>query len=111
DIPHRPLPAPGPRLRPVAPPGTVTCTACSRRFVAERFEAQMRVCPNCGHHAPVTAPGRIAQLADTGTATVLRFEDLVARDPLEFNDGASYEDRLADAQRKTGLAETFSVAT
>jgi acyl-CoA carboxylase subunit beta len=106
----RQLPAPGPRLRPVAPPGTVTCSACSRRFVAERFETQMGVCAECGHHAPVTAPGRIAQLADSGTIEMLQFDDLGPRDPLNFDDGARYEERLSEAQRKTGLHETFCVA-
>ena len=107
--PSKPLPAPGPRLRPVAPPGTVTCKACSRRFVSERFEAQMRVCSDCGHHAAVTGPTRIDQLADPGTVAVVRFTDLVARDPLGFDDGARYEERLVEAQRKTGLAETFCI--
>jgi acetyl-CoA carboxylase carboxyl transferase beta subunit len=78
--------------------------------VSERFESQMRVCSECGHHAAVTAPGRIEQLADTGTVEMLRFDDLAARDPLHFNDGARYEERLVEAQRKTGLHETFCVA-
>src|SRR5258708_3682053 len=108
--PSRHVPAPGPRLRPVAPPGTVTCSACGRRFVAERFEAQMRVCTQCGHHAPVTAPLRIEQLADKGSNVLLRFPQLKPRDPLNFNDGAAYEERLLEAQRKTGLAETFCIA-
>jgi len=70
----------------------------------------MRVCTECGHHAPVTAPGRIAQLADAGTVEMLRFDDLAPRDPLQFDDGARYEERLSEAQRKTGLHETFVVA-
>jgi acetyl-CoA carboxylase carboxyl transferase subunit beta len=41
---------------------------------------------------------------------ILRFDDLAPRDPLQFDDGARYEERLSDAQRKTGLHETFSVA-
>jgi acyl-CoA carboxylase subunit beta len=70
----------------------------------------MRVCVACGHHAAVTAPGRIAQLADAKTVEMLRFDDLGPRDPLSFNDGARYDERLSDAQRKTGLHETFCVA-
>ncbi len=107
--PLRSLPAPGPRLEPVVHAGTVVCKGCSRRFVAERFEKALRVCSHCGHHGIVSAPTRAAQLADPGTLQIADFSDISDRDPLHFNDGVAYPQRVADARAKTGLRETFAV--
>ncbi len=105
----RPLAAPGPKLRPVAPAGTVECAGCGRRFVAARFEKHLRVCPDCGRHAQVPALIRAGQLADAGTLDVIRM-DLTDRDPLGFDDGVPYPSRVAEARARTNLDETFVVA-
>lgn len=105
----RPLAAPGPRLRPVAPAGTVECLGCGRRFVEARFEKHLRVCPDCGRHAVVPAINRAHQLADTGTLDVIRM-DIDDRDPLGFDDGVPYPSRVAEARERTGLEETFVIA-
>lgn len=105
----RPLAAPGPRLRPVAPPGTVECRGCARRFVAARFEHQLRVCPDCGTHAPVPALVRAGQLADPGSLSVVPMS-IADRDPLGFDDGVPYPTRVAEARQRTSLQETFVVA-
>src|SRR5437870_684431 len=102
--PHSRLPSPGPRLKPVAPPGTATCPRCDRRFVGERYERALRVCPNCGFHASLPAPVRAQQLADPGSLQILEFH-LAERDPLAFDDGLPYPQRLKAAKEKTGLAE------
>ena len=108
--PARPLAAPGPRLRPVAPAGTVECRGCGRRFVLARFEKHLRVCPNCGRHAAVPALTRVTQLADSGTVGIIRM-DIADRDPLGFDDGVPYPSRGAQARERTGLDETFVIAT
>ena len=105
----RPLVAPGPRLRPVAPPGTISCKKCDRRFAVERFDEHLRVCPGCGHHAVVPARLRAQQLADAGSLEVLPLQ-LPDRDPLQFDDGVPYPQRIAEARTRTGLHETFLVA-
>jgi acetyl-CoA carboxylase carboxyl transferase beta subunit len=107
--PARPLAAPGPKLRPVAPAGTVECRGCGRRFVEARFEKHLRVCPNCGRHAVVPAPARVGQLADPGSVEVIRM-DIADRDPLGFDDGVPYPSRVAQARERTHLEETFVVA-
>ncbi len=107
--PARPLAAPGPKLRPVAPAGTVECRGCGRRFVEARFEKHLRVCPNCGRHAVVPAPARVRQLADAGSVEVIRM-DIADRDPLGFDDGVPYPSRVAQARERTHLEETFVVA-
>jgi len=104
-----PLAAPGPKLRPVAPAGTVECRGCGRRFVAARFEKHLRVCPDCGRHAVVPALNRAVQLADSATLKVVRFE-IGDRDPLGFDDGVPYPSRVAEARQRTKLQETFVVA-
>jgi acetyl-CoA carboxylase carboxyl transferase subunit beta len=106
----RPLAAPGPKLRPVAPAGTVVCAGCGRRFVEARFEKHLRVCPDCGRHAPVGAINRAGQLADPGTVAVIHM-DLGDRDPLGFDDGVPYPSRVAEARERTHLQETFVIAT
>lgn len=105
----RPLAPPGPRPRPMAPPGTIECAGCGRRFVGTRFERQLRVCDDCGRHAPVPAQVRAGQLGDPHTIEVvpLRLKD---RDPLQFNDGIPYPSRVAEARRRTGLHEAFVIA-
>lgn len=107
--PERRITAPGPDMRPVAPAGTVACPACGRRFVADRFRAELNVCTQCGHHARVPAVERIAQLADPKTVLLL---DAVAgdRDPLGFDDGMPYPAQVARARERAGVDEVFSVA-
>jgi acetyl-CoA carboxylase carboxyl transferase subunit beta len=105
----RPLAAPGPKLRPVAPAGTVECRGCGRRFVLARFEKHLRVCPDCGRHAAVPALVRAAQLADPATLDVIRMA-IDDRDPLGFDDGVPYPTRVAEARARTLLDETFLIA-
>jgi acetyl-CoA carboxylase carboxyl transferase subunit beta len=66
----------------------------------------MRVCPHCGHHFPVRARERIAQLADRGTF-VEADADLRSADPLGFFDLRAYTDRLAEAEVATGLGDAL----
>jgi acetyl-CoA carboxylase carboxyl transferase subunit beta len=83
--------------------------ACSRSFVSERFDHNLRVCSACGHHAMLPASVRAAQLADPGSLEVVALE-LGDRDPLGFNDGAPYPERVAAARTKTGIEEAFLIA-
>jgi acetyl-CoA carboxylase carboxyl transferase subunit beta len=106
---ERPLPAPGPRLRPVARSGSVACKGCGRRFVLERYEGALRVCPWCGHHGQLSAAARATQLADQGTLEPVEIA-LDDRDPLGFDDGRPYPDRVAEARTRTGLSEAFLIA-
>ena len=106
---ERTLPAPGPRPRPVVHAGSVACRGCGRRYVRERYEQALRVCAWCGHHGRVPAPERAAQLADPATLSPVEI-DLRDRDPLGFDDGRPYPDRIAEARERTGLAEAFLIA-
>jgi acetyl-CoA carboxylase carboxyl transferase subunit beta len=106
---ERPLQAPGPRLKPVARSGSVACKGCGRRFVLERYEGALRVCPWCGHHGQLPAAARAAQLADPESVQPITIQ-LADRDPLGFDDGRPYPARVAEARQKTGLDEAFLIA-
>lgn len=108
--PLRQLRAPGPRLEPLAPDGTLACRGCGRRFVTQRYDAALRVCPWCGHHGAVPARQRLTQLADPGSESPVDVGELGDRDPLHFDDGVPYPQRVAAARKGTGLQEVFALA-
>jgi acetyl-CoA carboxylase carboxyl transferase subunit beta len=75
----------------------------------KRFERSGHVCPACGWHGPLTAPQRLAQLCDPGTAAPLDFT-VRDYDPLGFTDSRPYPVRLREARSKTGLDEAVVCA-
>ncbi len=81
-----------------------TCPRCHSHYRDDELEQTLRVCPQCGHHFPVQARERVAQLADRGTFAE---EDagLRSADPLGFFDLRAYTDRLAEAEVATGLGD------
>ncbi len=90
---------------PVEPVGEgERCRRCQTFIPLADLEAALRVCPHCGHHFVMSAPARIAQLADRGTVRFVA-QGLRAADPLEFFDLRSYPERLSQAQIETGLTE------
>jgi acetyl-CoA carboxylase carboxyl transferase subunit beta len=48
---------------------TNPCPGCGARIAASRLARNLQVCPECGHHRPIGAQERIAQLADPGSFT------------------------------------------
>ena len=83
-----------------------TCPGCHSHYKDEELDANLRVCPQCGHHFPVRARERVNQLADRGT-----FEEadagLRSADPLGFFDLRAYTERLAEAEVATGLGDAM----
>jgi acetyl-CoA carboxylase carboxyl transferase subunit beta len=67
------------------------------------------VCPQCGHYTALTAPQRLALLADPDTLETLDFE-LPDRDPLGFVDSRPYPSRISEARDATGLREAVVCA-
>ena len=103
------LQAPGPRLRPVVSAGTATCPRCDHRLPRPRWEQALRVCPQCGHHAHVPAWVRAAQLADVASLEPLQ-PAVEPVDPLHFDDGVPYVERLARAREHAGTDEALILA-
>jgi acetyl-CoA carboxylase carboxyl transferase subunit beta len=87
-----------------------TCPRCDSHYREDEMVANLRVCVHCGYHFPVTARERIVQLVDEGTWSEVA-RDLESADPLEFVDSRPYPERIAEAERKTGLRDAVLVGS
>ncbi|MFE0458641.1 acetyl-CoA carboxylase carboxyl transferase subunit alpha [Kitasatospora sp. NPDC058965] len=92
------------RASAAAPTAWVRCADCGTLVYDKRFSRGLRVCPDCGAHARLTARQRLAQLLDEGSAQPLGRVECVS-DPLGFVDLRPYPERLAEARARTGLDE------
>lgn len=85
------------------------CSACGQMIFHRDLEANLRVCPHCGHHMRIGVQRRLALLFDGG-----KFERIelaaVPLDPLRFRDRKKYVDRLKEAQTKTEEQDAIVVA-
>ncbi len=77
-----------------------------RRAVEERYE----VCPECDYHFEISAVERINVLIDEESFEE-HFGNLSSTDPLSFVAKRAYKDRLAQAQKRTGLLAACIVGT
>jgi acetyl-CoA carboxylase carboxyl transferase beta subunit len=85
-----------------------TCPACDSHYRDDELDANLWVCPQCGHHFPMKARARIASLADDGSF-VEEAADVRSEDPLSFFDLRPYAERLAEAELSTGLGEAMVI--
>jgi acetyl-CoA carboxylase carboxyl transferase beta subunit len=83
-----------------------TCPGCGSHYRDDELGANLRVCPQCGHHFPVRARERIEQLADP-ESFVEEDAELRSADPLGFFDLRPYTERLAEAEIETGLGDAI----
>jgi acetyl-CoA carboxylase carboxyl transferase subunit beta len=83
----------------------VRCPSCSQVIFKADLEANLNVCPKCGHHFRIGARERIENLLEPGYQLVDL--DLRSTDPLEFTDLKPYKKRLLEAQKKTGLNDAI----
>jgi acetyl-CoA carboxylase carboxyl transferase subunit beta len=83
----------------------IRCDGCREIIFKASLEANLQICPRCGHHFRIDGRSRIANLLEPGYELV----DLELRstDPLEFTDLKPYKRRLAEAQKKTGLNDAI----
>ncbi|HTM95478.1 MAG TPA: acetyl-CoA carboxylase carboxyltransferase subunit beta, partial [Croceibacterium sp.] len=87
----------------------VKCPGCNEMLFAKEYEANLYVCPRCGHHGRIGADVRLGQLLDPGYELL----DLprVREDPLKFRDTKKYTDRLKQARAKSPHVDAFIVAS
>jgi len=82
------------------------CAGCGEIIYARELERQFWVCPSCDYHFRIRHSDYIRLLLDDGM-----FEEydrgLVSLDPLKFRDKKKYPERIADAQKKTGMADAI----
>jgi acetyl-CoA carboxylase carboxyl transferase subunit beta len=85
-----------------------TCPSCGSHYRDDELAENLHLCRQCGHHFPVRAQARIAQLLDEGSfveeAAVLRSDD-----PLDFFDTKPYSERLVEAEMKTGQGDAVVI--
>jgi acetyl-CoA carboxylase carboxyl transferase beta subunit len=85
-----------------------TCPSCGSHYRDDELQANLRVCLQCGHHFPVPARERVAQLADADSFDE-ESTDVRSADPLDFFDLRPYAERLAEAELETGLGEAIVI--
>ncbi len=81
------------------------CGSCGTAIFKPDLEANLQVCPKCGHHFRFDARARIDNLLEPGYELVDL--ELHSTDPLKFTDLKPYKQRLAEAQKKTGLNDAI----
>ena len=85
------------------------CPACQQMIFARDLEANLRVCPHCGHHMRARATERLAWTFDPGSFTRIELPKVPA-DPLRFRDQKRYADRLREAREASHLDDAIVVA-
>ena len=84
------------------------CEGCGNMVYKKRVEEKMHVCPECNYHFPLSYQNRIKFLLDENSFEEY-FADLEPGDPLGFKGVKTYRERLARAQKKTGLKDAAVV--
>ncbi len=80
------------------------CEACGQLIYNKALEENLRVCPKCEFHFPLTAHQRLHLTIDEGS-----FEewdaDLAPLDPLKFLVPKPYADKVVEEQRACGMTD------
>ncbi len=85
----------------------VKCPKCKATIYSKDLEANLKVCPKCGHHFRLTCAERMKITADDGS--FIEYDNLVfSKDFLKFTDTMPYSKRLEDAKKKSGLNEAIT---
>jgi acetyl-CoA carboxylase carboxyl transferase subunit beta len=83
----------------------VKCPDCGKAIFRAELDANLQVCPHCGHHFKMGSRQRIELLLEPGYELVDL--ELKSTDPLNFTDLKPYKKRLQEAQAKTGLNDAI----
>jgi len=86
----------------------IKCPSCRTTLFKAEVEANLQVCPKCGHHFKIGARHRLELLLEPGYTLV--DGNLRSTDPLNFTDTKVYKQRLAAAQKQTGLNDAIITA-
>jgi acetyl-CoA carboxylase carboxyl transferase subunit beta len=76
------------------------CPSCSEVVLASDWYENLRVCSSCGYHGRISCEERVEILLDKNTFYEWDHE-LKSTDPLLFNDGKSYRQKLETQWKKT----------
>lgn len=84
------------------------CGGCAAVLTAEVLARNFHVCTECGHHHPMAPREWRRLLLDDGRLETWD-EHIMPADPLQFDDGRKYPERILAAQQKTGHSEGMEV--
>jgi acetyl-CoA carboxylase carboxyl transferase subunit beta len=85
------------------------CRNCNAMLYTKEFEANLSVCPECGHHERIRAVHRFEILFDDSGYERIALATL-PDDPLKFRDQKRYPDRLKAARAATGEQDALLLA-
>ena len=86
------------------------CTECDAMLYKKELDLNLYTCPNCNKHFRIGSGQYISIIFDPGTFTE-HDADIVSTDPLEFVDEKPYTQRIAEARRKSDLADAMRIGT
>lgn len=82
----------------------IKCEGCGELIYKREWKRNLKVCPKCNYHYRMTTEERIATILDEGS--FMKSNDTLRPvDFLRFKDTKTYEERLAEAQKKTELLD------
>ena len=80
------------------------CPKCEAMVFDKELDENLKVCPKCEFHFPISARERIHSLVETCTFEEMDAE-MTSMDPLEFIDKTPYPTRVQEHQTATGLKD------
>jgi acetyl-CoA carboxylase carboxyl transferase subunit beta len=84
------------------------CSGCGAVSTVEELVSRWHICASCGHHHPMSAGEWRRLLLDEG-ALELWDDHIQPADPLGFEDGKPYPERVLRAQKTTGASEAVEI--
>jgi len=80
------------------------CDYCGNLVYKKVVAERLRTCPECNFHFTLTSQERIKLLLDNGYLEEY-WTNLTPTDPLKFRAATSYQDKLVELQKSTGLKD------
>jgi len=84
------------------------CPRCNQFIFKKILEENLKVCPKCNYHFPLTCWERIALLTDEESFKEF-YSNLQSLDPLGFVGPKSYQEKLNEEMERTSLKEATVV--
>ncbi|MAJ43456.1 MAG: acetyl-CoA carboxylase carboxyl transferase subunit beta [Candidatus Marinimicrobia bacterium] len=82
----------------------IKCPKCSTVIYHKQLEKNYHVCISCSHHFRMKSTDYIQLLFQDASIQEIG-ENIVSKDPLNFNASKSYKDQIKISKNKTGLTE------
>jgi len=83
------------------------CLSCNEIVYKKQLIQDSYICSKCGNYFTIGSKQYIELLTDAGTFEEL-FTNIFTADPLKFRDIKKYPKKIKEAQKKTGLKESFT---